>query len=119
MSVRIEFTLPDDTYRRLEDARGQMPRAAFIKRALESALAGSGALVEVAPVSAQPPSAASTRSPAAVARKIRTEIEQHEGRRLSPEDRKAVESTIAEIVQKRQCLDCGAIGTHQRGCKRA
>lgn len=64
MAVRVEFTVPDELYERLESARGHEPRASFVKRALESALAGSGAPAEVAPVSARPSSAAPTRTPA-------------------------------------------------------
>lgn len=36
---RIEITVPQETWERIEAARGDVPRAAFIKRAIEAALA--------------------------------------------------------------------------------
>ena len=36
--VRVEFTVPQETYDRIEAARGLVPRAAWIKRAIEMAL---------------------------------------------------------------------------------
>lgn len=35
---RIEITVPQTTWDRIERARGDVPRAAFIKRAIEAAL---------------------------------------------------------------------------------
>lgn len=40
--VRVEFTVPQETYEKIEAARGDVPRAAWIKRAIEKALAESG-----------------------------------------------------------------------------
>lgn len=36
--VRIEITVPEETYIALERARGDVPRAAWIKRAIEQRL---------------------------------------------------------------------------------
>ena len=36
--VRVEFTVPQETYDRIEAARGLVPRAAWIKRAIQDAL---------------------------------------------------------------------------------
>jgi hypothetical protein len=38
MTRRIEITVSDETWRRLDGARGHEPRASFVKRALERAL---------------------------------------------------------------------------------
>lgn len=38
-SKRVELTVPQQTWDRIEAARGDVPRAAFIKRAIEAALA--------------------------------------------------------------------------------
>jgi hypothetical protein len=40
MAHRLEITLSDEQNARLEQARGHEPRASYVKRALESALAG-------------------------------------------------------------------------------
>lgn len=37
--VRIEITVPESTYEEIERARGDVPRAAWIKRAIEQRLA--------------------------------------------------------------------------------
>lgn len=37
-AVRIELTVPQDTYERIEAARGDVPRAAWIKRLIAEAL---------------------------------------------------------------------------------
>lgn len=37
-SKRLEITVSEDTWERLEELRGHEPRASFVKRALESAL---------------------------------------------------------------------------------
>lgn len=37
-SRRIEITVPQDTYERIEEARGDVPRAAWIKRLIDEAL---------------------------------------------------------------------------------
>lgn len=51
MTERIEITVSDEMFARLEAARGHEPRASFIKRALETAL-------EAAPQYARKPIAA-------------------------------------------------------------
>ena len=72
---RIEITVSEGTWDRLELARGHEPRASFVKRALESALSGlgpgtpvavssprgSGSVEEVAPTESSAPSRAPVR----------------------------------------------------------
>lgn len=36
--VRVEITVPQETYEEIERARGDVPRAAWIKRAIEQRL---------------------------------------------------------------------------------
>lgn len=42
MTRRIEFTVSDEIAQQYDEARGDVPLAAWIKRALEQALAGAG-----------------------------------------------------------------------------
>jgi hypothetical protein len=39
---RIEFTVSEETWERIETARGDVPRAAFIKRTIEDRLGHKG-----------------------------------------------------------------------------
>jgi hypothetical protein len=64
-SNRLELTLSDEQWDRLDGARGHEPRASFVKRALESALdsrTGVGAAHDVA--SEPVPVPAPSRTPA-------------------------------------------------------